>query len=235
MPRWRVIQEKGTWEGAEDCGPRLVLQPSVPALVTLRKVIPKQPSVPILKFISRSGSWNEVGEEQGKPLLLVDVDGVISLWGFAMDARPEGAFHSVDGLPHFLSSEAGRHLQELSDAFALVWCTGWEEKADEYLPDALGVPGGLPHLSFDRHVQTGTTMPGHWKLGAIDAYAGPQRPLAWIDDAFNDACHRWADERQGPTKLVTTQPSTGLQQAHADELFAWAAEVTRSRPARFDA
>ena len=60
-----------------------------------------------------------------KPLLYIDVDGVISLWGFAPNNRPDGAFASVDGIPHFLSAEAGAHLHALRDAFELVWCTGW--------------------------------------------------------------------------------------------------------------
>jgi hypothetical protein len=191
----------------------------------LRKVIPDEPSVRTLNLGSRSHIGNEVAGEQGKPLLLVDVDGVISLWGFPMDRRPAGAFLAVDGLPHFLSKEAGRHLHELSRAFDLVWCTGWEEKADEYLPDALGLPRGLPFLSFDRHVQAGTTMPGHWKLGAIDAFAG-ERPAAWIDDAFNDACRTWADERRAPTLLVETTPDEGLVERHARELLAWASRTT---------
>ena len=163
-----------------------------------------------------------MSQEQEKPVLLVDVDGVISLWGFDVDARPAGAFHAVDGLPHFLSQEAGRHLHTLSHAFDLVWCTGWEEKANEYLPALLGLAGPLPFLSFDRHVATGTTMPGHWKLGAIDAHLG-DRPAAWIDDAFNDACHAWAAQREAPTLLVETTPAEGLVQRHADTLLAWAA------------
>ena len=190
--------------------------------------MPEQPSVPTLNLSSRMQNWSEVGEEQGKPLLLVDVDGVISLWGFPMDGRPEGAFHSVDGSLHFLSQKAGRHLQGLAEAFDLVWCTGWEEKANEYLPAALGLPGPFPFLSFDRHVirtHPPTTMPGHWKLGAIDAYAGSTRPVAWIDDAFNDACHAWASERPGPTLLVETEPATGLVDEHAERLEAWSKEL----------
>jgi hypothetical protein len=163
-----------------------------------------------------------------KPLLLVDVDGVISLWGFDMDRRPGGAYHSVDGLPHFLSQEAGEHLLVLSDAYDLVWCTGWEERANEHLPALLGLPGPLPFLSFDRHVQTGTTMPGHWKLGAIDAYAR-DRPVAWIDDVFNDACHEWARARSAPTLLVETTPDEGLVSRHAAELSAWAAAQAPAR------
>jgi hypothetical protein len=165
-----------------------------------------------------------VPADHAKPLLLVDVDGVISLWGFPSDKRPDGTFLAVDGIPHFLSHEAARHLQGLAADFALVWCTGWEEKADEYLPAALGLPAGLPHLSFDAQVGAGTTTPGHWKLAAIDAFAG-DRPAAWIDDAFNDACHDWAAARRAPTLLVETEPATGLTEVHAVRLARWASAL----------
>jgi HAD domain in Swiss Army Knife RNA repair proteins len=186
--------------------------------------MPEQPSVSILSFSETREFRHEVVEEQEKPILLVDVDGVLSLWGFDADNRPDGSFQAVDGTPHFLSAEAGRHLLRLSEAFALVWCTGWEEKANEYLPHHYGLPGPLPFLSFDRHAEAGTTTPGHWKLGAIDAYAR-ERPLAWIDDAFNDACHAWAAQRPAPTLLVPTEPARGLTSEHAALLTAWASST----------
>jgi hypothetical protein len=160
-----------------------------------------------------------------KPVLLVDVDGVISLWGFPERMRPRGTFLSVDGIPHFLSAEAGDHLLALRSAYELVWCTGWEEKANEYLPAALGLPEPLPHLGFDSHIEAGTTMPGHWKLAAIQAYVGSDRPVAWIDDAFNEACHAWAADRPGATHLEVTDPATGLTATHASTLLAWARGV----------
>src|ERR1700761_3194764 len=49
-----------------------------------------------------------------RPLLLVDVDGVISLFGFDPARPPDGNFQIVDGIAHFLSAEAARHLLELS-------------------------------------------------------------------------------------------------------------------------
>jgi HAD domain in Swiss Army Knife RNA repair proteins len=153
-----------------------------------------------------------------KPLLLVDIDGVLSLWGFAMDGCPiEGTWHQIDGISHFLSAPAARHLQALCERFEAVWCSGWEEKADDYLPHLLGLPR-LAHLTFPRN--PGRTR-AHWKLAAIDAHAG-DRPLAWIDDAFNDACFAWAEQRSAPTLLVRTDPATGLNAAAADELTAWA-------------
>ena len=166
-----------------------------------------------------------------KPLLFCDVDGVISLWGFGEVNRPPGAFASVDGLPHFLSTRAAEHLLTLATAFDLVWCTGWEDRADEHLPGLLGVPRGLPHLSFDGASRAQVSARAHWKLDAVQAHAGT-RPLAWIDDAFNDACHAWADarERDGvPTLLVATDPSTGLDDEAAARLHAFAATVATGR------
>lgn len=156
---------------------------------------------------------------RAKPVLFVDIDGVISLWGFAPNARPDGAFHNVDGVMHFLSSAAGNHLLGLRERFELVWCSGWEEKANEHLPLALALPSELPFLSFERNPARGH---GHWKLAAIEAYAGPRRPLAWIDDAHDEACHSWAARRDAPTLLVATTPAVGLIAAHVDELNAWA-------------
>jgi hypothetical protein len=154
-----------------------------------------------------------------KPLLLVDVDGVISLFGFDPANRPAGAFEMVDGIAHYLSATAGEQLRTLAGSFDLVWCTGWEEKANEYLPRALGLPGPLPYLSFDHAVGRANT---HWKLDAIDAYAGPDRPLAWIDDALVPECAAWAAARPGPTLLVHTDPAVGITADHVNELLAWA-------------
>jgi hypothetical protein len=158
-----------------------------------------------------------------RPLLLIDIDGVISLFGFEAHERPAGRFVSVDGIPHLLSDGAATELHRLTDAFELVWCSGWEEKADEYLPHALGLPSGLPHLSFP-------TVPGdagrHWKLSAIDVYAGPDRPLAWIDDGHDATCHAWAVERPGPTLLVATDPVSGLTPVHTVALLEWARGLT---------
>jgi hypothetical protein len=164
-----------------------------------------------------------------RPLLMVDIDGVISLfggWEQAVSGRRDehaagpldGSFHAIDGTPHFLSSTAAAHLLELSSMFELVWASGWEERANEHLPHLLGLPPELPFLRFERNV--GRTN-AHWKLDAIDAYAG-ERALAWVDDALNDACHEWAMARAAPTLLVQTDPRRGLTAAEARQLTDWA-------------
>jgi hypothetical protein len=150
-----------------------------------------------------------------KPLLLMDIDGVLSLFGFASDSRPEGVWINVDGIVHLISATAAEHLQRLGAAYEVVWCSGWEEKANEHLVGAIGLAGPLPFLTF---------APGdggrHWKLASIEAHAA-DRPLAWVDDAHDDGCRAWAADRPAPTLLVTTDPAVGLTEAHVIALERW--------------
>jgi hypothetical protein len=164
-------------------------------------------------------------ESMNKPLLLVDIDGVISLFGFDPARPPAGHFLAVEGIVHFLSATAGDHLRTLQSAFELAWCSGWEEKANDHLPAALKLAGALPHLSFDGPAAASA----HWKLAAIDAYAGPSRALAWVDDAHDESTASWAASRRGPTLLVPTEPALGLTETHVAELLAWAQSLAHPR------
>jgi hypothetical protein len=166
----------------------------------------------------------------GRPLLLVDIDGVISLFGGTKLSSGSpfsgraGSFHSIDGMPHFLSSTAAAHLLDLQRHFELAWCSGWEEKANEHLPHLLGLPPGLPFLRFERSVGRSNA---HWKLDAIDEFAG-ERALAWVDDALNPACHEWAQARSAPTLLVQTEPEHGLTEREAAALVEWASALVQA-------
>jgi hypothetical protein len=122
----------------------------------------------------------------------------------------------VDGVPHLISAAASRHLLALARAFDLVWCSGWEEKADEHLTTALCLPVRPPFLTFPPQDRT-----VHWKLRTVERHAG-DRPLAWIDDAFDDSCHAWAAARPEPTLLVATDPAVGLGDEHVACLEAFA-------------
>jgi hypothetical protein len=153
-----------------------------------------------------------------KPILAVDVDGVISLFGF--DEPPDKAiarFELIDGMVHCISLVAGDRLRRLAEVYDLVWATGWEEKANDYLPHILGVPE-LPVLSFDGAARFGSA---HWKLGPLEEYGG-ERPLAWIDDSFDESCYEWAREREAPTLLMPTESHLGLEEVQVEALTAWA-------------
>ena len=157
-----------------------------------------------------------------KPLLFMDIDGVLSLFGFASDSRPDGVWLNVDGIVHLISATAAEHLQRLRAAYEIVWCSGWEEKANEHLVAALTLAGPLPFLTFPP-----TDDGRHWKLASVEAHA-LDRPLAWVDDAHDDGCRAWAAARSAPTLLVPTDPAIGLTEAQVAELERWARDL---RPA----
>ena len=156
-----------------------------------------------------------------RPILAVDIDGVISLFG--SEERPDPAttrLQLVDGVPHLISLIAGDRVRRLSERFELVWASGWEDKANFYLPQLLGLPE-LPHVSFDGAARRGGA---HWKLNPLEAYARG-RAMAWIDDNFDQSCYEWADARPEATLLVLTEPQLGLEEAHVDALNAWAGSL----------
>src|SRR4051794_8975725 len=157
-------------------------------------------------------------EPLDKPVLFVDIDGVISLFGFASDRRPAGSWLNVDGVLHLISATASVHLLRLADTFELVWCSGWEAKADEHLVHALGLPIRPPFLTFPVPAAGGR----HWKLDGVERHAGGPA-VAWVDDGFDDTCHAWAAARRAPTLLVATDPAVGLTADHVATLERWAA------------
>jgi hypothetical protein len=165
-----------------------------------------------------------------KPLLFIDVDGVISLFGFREGYGlapgnapfadcPPGRLHSINGVMHYISGACGGHLRRLSDHYELVWATGWEETANDYLPHLLELPGDLPFLSFDGRVAAGAA---HWKIDAIAEHAGEHRPLAWIDDNVDAGCHAWAEQRSAPTLIIETVRHEGMNDEHVESLLRWA-------------
>jgi hypothetical protein len=161
--------------------------------------------------------------EEEKPILAVDIDGVISLFGFegkeadqVRSEPPRGDFHLIDGMLHCISVPTGEMLNRLAGSYELIWASGWEDRANDHLPGILGVPT-LPYLTFDGRARFGTA---HWKLDALEAYA-EERPLAWIDDSLDHSCHEWAKAREAPTLLVPTDSERGLEEGHVEALQAW--------------
>jgi len=153
-----------------------------------------------------------------KPVLAVDVDGVISVFGWdgPVEDAP-GRFHLIDGIAHCIPEDVGGRLRRLADHYELIWATGWEDRANDHLPTILGLDGELPYLTFGGQARFGTA---HWKLGALEDYAG-SRPLAWVDDCLDASCYGWAEERTAPTLLVPTQSGVGLTEAQVEALIRW--------------
>ncbi|HEU5100341.1 MAG TPA: HAD domain-containing protein [Roseiflexaceae bacterium] len=138
----------------------------------------------------------------GKPLLLLDVDGV--LIPYAAPEQPAGfQQHVLQGEQVWLAPHHGAWLRPLCDRFQLVWATGWEHEANRLIAPILGLPE-LPVIEFERDVWGRFS-----KLPTLARFAAG-RPLVWIDDELTDAARAWAAGRAAPTLLLDADPATGL-------------------------
>ena len=164
----------------------------------------------------RPRSWSAAGPARrptrraAKPLLMVDIDGVISLFGRRAArrerTRTEARCHSIEGIPHFLSATAAAHLLALAPLFELVWASGWEERANEHLPHLLGLPAGLPSCASS--ARSGAAN-AHWKLDAIERYAGDAPAGVDRRRASTPPATSGPAARAAPTLLVQTEPEAG--------------------------
>ena len=135
-----------------------------------------------------------------RPLLLIDVDGVLGRQG---DGVPKDfEIYYREGRAIQLSHLHGPALLAFADRFELVWATAWHNKANEFVAPIVGLPR-LPVIDL-----TNTT----YKSEAIDVYAG-NRPVCWLDDDICPPDRAWARKRVGrgvPTKLIAVDYRHGL-------------------------
>jgi hypothetical protein len=156
-----------------------------------------------------------------KPLLFMDVDGVLALWPLDVPADPPGRPLDVGGVRVYLCERGAEFLRELATRFEIVWATGWEDHANRLLGDVLELEEDLPTLRFGDRPAWGES---EWKIPAV-SHASGRRPAAWVDDSIGAGHRRWARRRGAPTLLVNVDSSEGLCEWHVRELIKWADEV----------
>lgn len=145
-----------------------------------------------------------------KPLLLLDVDGVLIPWQaktappsyqwFELQHRVGGTDTKEAGL---LSPSLGARLSRLGERFQLVWATGWEHEANRVIGPILGL-SELPVIEFPRNGD-GTFV----KLVTVSRILS-STPVIWLDDELTESAKEWARTRTGATMLVEVDPRTGL-------------------------
>ena len=168
-----------------------------------------------------------------KPLLFLDVDGVINP-SVELNKLPAGFVLHTIIVPSFDDTNAdggrkmivalnelhGAWLRELAEEFDLAWATSWGKYANEHLSPLLGL-GQLPVVTPE-HISLYRIS----KRSPIVALA-KDRPLAWVDDMIGPIDWQWARSRRGggngsPTLLIKTNSTKGLTLAHVKQLQSFA-------------
>ena len=169
------------------------------------------------------------GPATQKPVLLVDVDGVLNPFAHRGDFAPGWETYQIEALhlgnPKtfrvFLWAKHGSWLDELETDFELIWATTWEEQANTLIGPKIGLVRHWPVAEI------AWRMSGYNKTMGIEELIG-DRPAAWIDDEPGSSGLYWRDERlkRGiPTLILTPDPAVGLTRAHKDKLHRFAASL----------
>lgn len=180
-----------------------------------------------------------------KPVLLVDVDGVLNPFMMSPNSWQKKGFsrHQVTIPAHvdastptyrvYLSAAHKEMIEELEEVCDVVWATTWNDLANELLGPLLGLKE-YPVLLLD------DTVP--WSYGSVfwktpqvraafsegGAYEG--RAFAWLDDDTTKQDRSYFDQVFGKNfhKLVLVNPGQGLTREQVEAVKLWAAthEVT---------
>ncbi|MFC0672995.1 hypothetical protein [Brachybacterium hainanense] len=179
-----------------------------------------------------------------KPPLLLDVDGCLSVFPHEEVHRITSPHEAVgpDGGTYVLNlrPELPAWLEELGEAFELVWCTTWST-ANEAVGPLLGLPP-LDQVPFPpvwedvpamlcrktEHVRRFAAERGHTVLAWVDDEVIREDARALERDWTGTAVvRRWqrAFVETPPLRsalAVTTMPDDGITRAHVEQLLAWA-------------
>lgn len=180
-----------------------------------------------------------------KPVLMLDVDGVLAPFG-TDEWCPDGYYERrFGGMSVYLSDHNATRLARLRQYVDLMWATAWEDQANELLLPSLSLEAPLPCIYFDHRIENrgeGPEVQGAsrrlketifdpgvrtWKLPWIRQWAemNPTRPFIWVDDEIDKDAFSWADEREIPTLMLRANPCVGFTDAHADLIEQWAKDL----------
>jgi hypothetical protein len=163
--------------------------------------------------------------EAPRPLLLMDVDGVLNPYPECPEGFTEYDFFPEDEEPVRLAAIHREWLHELAEIFTMVWATGWGPDANRLLCPHFGLPE-LPVISFPP-----VPVDPAAKVESIAAFAAAKVPaiadfatqhaVAWVDDVVTPEARRWAQARSHPTLLVEVDHRIGLTRDDVELLLAW--------------
>ena len=162
---------------------------------------------------------------EDRPVLLLDVDGVINVYQGRDDVFPPFAIEVYSAVSHlgsvftlWLRPELREWFASLSERFTIVWATDWLN-ANEAISPLLGLPGDLDAVPF----------PEQWldvpfwfcrKTPHVRRWASTVgvRRFAWIDDTLTEA--------DAETLAWDTDPKW------ATSSRAWQLEIAETSPVR---
>jgi hypothetical protein len=156
-----------------------------------------------------------------KPVLLIDVDGVLLTIG----ADPPDGWESVPGKEcFFYNPQHGAWLRPLQALTASYYMTSHRSQAHDNIGRRLGLDE-VPYVNYIKFEKDNHDLEQlNQDRRAAFEYCFPSRAVAWIDDEFTNFDRTWAAERNeqvSPTLLVQPETEYGLQEHHIETIRQW--------------
>jgi hypothetical protein len=173
-----------------------------------------------------------------KGYLFLDVDGVLN--AFAARGIPDGwklaqvklpGFHHP--LPILYDPGIGAKLLQLAQDFdcELVWCTTWQDQANEHIAPLVGLPE-LPFIPLTppkMHASVGQTKAfsiRSWLTEKADHLV----PFVWFEDETDAGYSLQQYKVRPPWLIVQCNPRDGLTDGRLIEARAYLIEATKREP-----
>lgn len=173
-----------------------------------------------------------------RPLLLIDVDGVLNVQPSPRRPAADWQEHRVRGprgvdFTLHLNPEHGEWLTSLAAKYELTWCTTWGPIANGQISPLLGLPTDMPVVPLsDAWTDVSLAQPA--KTPIVRRYASG-REVVWIDAGIDDGDAAALTRRLGPgdksplagTKpcnaalALSADPDLGLTHCHIERLKKW--------------
>lgn len=174
-----------------------------------------------------------------KPLLLLDIDGVLNAFA------PRSGLRSTDinGYRILLNPDHVEWVREFEKHFEVVWSTMWRSEARRSFAPEAGFGAKWDYIDFNhywndealsmrimaesQHLTTGWSR----GLGSVGEYKHPgfvqtidDRPAVIVDDDLALWQHDWAVERSlsVPTETIQPDPNVGLCATEAELILQFA-------------
>jgi hypothetical protein len=162
-----------------------------------------------------------------KPILAVDVDGVVN--ALSSNPLPEHRFATVSLSSVQYNPGHGQQLLAIAKETGaeLTWLTHWKDNANEHISPLIGLPC-LPVVPLEpayRKIKLSQRdVPGLVKSIALRIYAAG-RPFCWLDDEPPVIVATFYSQ---PHLIISVDPCLGLQPVHLEQARKWLTNLKES-------
>lgn len=185
-------------------------------------------------FLENLGKYSQVN-----PILFLDVDGPLNLWGRAgrrilnpllssrlVHLKEDGSLN----VKLVFSCVLGARLRGLAKHYEICWATSWNQWANQYLSPLLGIPQDLPWLNCPN---------GDPRSKFSEVITSAQtNSFAWVDDFLTEEVAEAVQEKLHPAQsalLISPHIMCGIDHEVA-HLLKWFSKMqeTGCEPGRLE-